>query len=160
MIIQHEDLRKLREKYKDKKIVYCSGSFDLVHLGHALLFKKCKKFGDILVVNVGCDYDISNRKPGRPILPQSIRLRTVNELKSVDYCFLGKQRLSNDNSQARVIEIFESLRPDIYIATNDVSDMDYRRKVARDHGIRLVVISPVLPSLTTSSIIDKIKKDK
>ena len=110
LIITHCDLAWTRRRFKNKKIVYCSGSFDLPHLGHALLFKKCKSLGDILVVNVGCDYDISQSKPGRPIMPQLIRLRTVNEFKPVDFCFLGKRLLKSQNSQARVVEIFKSLQ--------------------------------------------------
>ena len=32
------ELQDLREKNKDKTIVYCSGSFDLLHVGHILFF--------------------------------------------------------------------------------------------------------------------------
>lgn len=161
MIIQHEDLQRLREKYQNKIIVYCSGTFDLPHLGHILIFNEWKRFGDILVVNVGCDYDISQKKPGRPILPETIRLRTVDEFKSVDFCFLGKRKMDDENSQARVVEIFESLKPDVYAVTDDASDMEYRRKITGEHGIELVSIPPVRPTgypeFSTTWILEKIK---
>ena len=162
MIITHGDLAWTRRRFKNKKIVYCSGSFDLPHLGHALLFKKCKSLGDILVVNVGCDYDISQSKPGRPIMPQLIRLRTVNEFKPVDFCFLGKRLLKSQNSQARVVEIFKSLQPDIYAINDDASDMTYRRQVAEECGVKLVVLKPVhpvgYPEFSATWIVEKITR--
>ena len=161
MIVTHKDLARIRKQFKNKKIVYCSGSFDLPHLGHALLFKKFRTFGDILVVNVGCDYDIYQAKPGRPIMPELIRLRTVNEFKSVDFCFLGKRLLKSQNSQARIVGIFESLQPDIYAVNDDASDMAYRRQVAEERGVRLVVLKPVhpvgYPEFSTTWIVEKVK---
>jgi glycerol-3-phosphate cytidylyltransferase-like family protein len=38
-IINYSDLENLREKYKDKKIVYCGGVFDITHAGHVIFLK-------------------------------------------------------------------------------------------------------------------------
>ena len=115
----------------------------------------------MLVVNVGCDYDISQAKSGRPIIPQSIRLRTVNEFKSVDFCFLGKKMLKGKNSQARVVEIFKSLKPDVYVVNDDASDMAYRREIAKKYDIKLVTLKPIhpagYPEFSTTWMIEKVK---
>ena len=37
-----KELASLREKFKDKKIVFCSGCFDLFHAGHVLFLKIAK----------------------------------------------------------------------------------------------------------------------
>ena len=51
------DLGKILSDLKavNKKIVYCHGVFDLVHLGHIRHFALAKKEGDILVVTLTKD---------------------------------------------------------------------------------------------------------
>ena len=92
MIISYKNLASVRKKYPDKKIVFCSGSFDLIHPGHVLTFEALKKLGDILVVAVGGDKDIAEIKgPTRPILNEDLRLKMVDSLKPVDYALAGDQ---------------------------------------------------------------------
>jgi len=49
-IITEKDLQSIREKYKDKKIVFTSGTFDVIHAGHITYLNNCKSLGDVLVV--------------------------------------------------------------------------------------------------------------
>ena len=51
-VIDIKSLKKLKKKYKRKKIVLCHGVFDLLHVGHINYFQSAKKLGDILVVSV------------------------------------------------------------------------------------------------------------
>ena len=56
------ELLLLLDRNDGEKIVFCSGSFDLVHAGHVLFFEDCKKIGEILVVGVGGDAIIKKTK--------------------------------------------------------------------------------------------------
>ena len=47
-LVSFKELKELRKKYKNSKIVLCHGTFDLLHYGHLLHFKKAKGFGDLL----------------------------------------------------------------------------------------------------------------
>ena len=88
--IHPSEFAALRKKFENKKIVYCSGMFDLLHPGHVLFLEDCKKQGDILVVGVGGDSNVKkNKKPGRPIMNHYMRLKLIDSLKQVDYCFLS-----------------------------------------------------------------------
>lgn len=164
MIIKHEDLPIIREQFKNHKIVYCSGSFDLPHLGHILLLREYRLFGDMLVVNVGPDHDIALAKPGRPILPQTVRLKTVDSFKPVDFCFLGKKLLAGENSQAQAEEVFRLLRPDVYAVTEEAGDMDFRRRAAEKYNVNFQVIPRVFPigypDFSTTWIINRIKNSR
>jgi len=66
------------------KIVLTSGSFDLIHEGHALYLEKAREFGDILVVGVDSDLKISTRKNRNPVVPEMERVRMLTHLRYVD----------------------------------------------------------------------------
>ena len=48
--IYFENADSLREHYKNKKIVFTNGCFDILHRGHVDYLKKAKMLGDILVI--------------------------------------------------------------------------------------------------------------
>ena len=139
-IITINDLKKIREENKNKKIVFCSGSFDLTHAGHILFFEDCKKHGDILVVAVGKDSSIKkNKGDKRPILNQHIRLKTIDSLKPVDYCYINP--ISIPGKKLYTLEhAFESLKPDIYAINEDAFDMEDRRKLCEFFNINLKIL--------------------
>lgn len=162
MIITHDDLPKIREQYKDKKIAFCSGAFDLTHAGHILFFEDCKKHGDVLVVCLGTDALTANVKgSGRPVLNQHIRLKTVASLKPVDYCYVDSAPL--DQPPLTLLDMtFARLRPDVYVINEDASDIPYRREVSRRFGVELVILPrwcpPEFEDISTTKIIEKIKR--
>lgn len=165
-IIKHADLEKIRKRFRDKTIVYCSGSFDLPHLGHILHLNYCKKLGDILVVNVGPDSDIKkNKGGGRPILSQKIRLKTLDFLKPVDFVFLGKAFKDGEHPFFHLAEVLKKLAPDLYVINRDSGHIIPQiRKVARQFKIKLVVAGRKFPKefrdVSTTKIVKKIKKLK
>lgn len=158
--INFEDLGKIREKFKDKKIVFCSGAFDLTHVGHAIFFEGCKKLGDVLVVSVGCDNLLKqNKGPQRPILNQSIRLKMVDSLKGVDYVILD-EFVQGDNALRGAVEMIGRLNPDIYAVNSDAFDMNQRREIAKKFSCELKILEKPeeFKSVSTSKIIEKIKE--
>ena len=62
MIIQADELPKLQ----GLSVVFCSGSFDLLHSGHAWFLASCKNLGGSLVVAVGSDAMIRQSAILRP----------------------------------------------------------------------------------------------
>jgi cytidyltransferase-like protein len=160
-IINYSELSKIRERHKDDIIVFCHGTFDLTHAGHALLLKGAKEQGDVLVVTVTNDAAVRHIKgKERPILNEVIRLDMVDSLKPVDYCFLDVATDTN-NSLIILEEIFDSLKPDIYIINEDTLDIPYRKKLAKKRGIKMKVFErwskPEYENISTTKIIEKIK---
>lgn len=158
MIIKQKDLSKIRKRHKDQKIVYCSGSFDLPHIGHALYFKFCKDQGDILIVNIGPDKDIRrNKGADRPIINQKMRLATISFFKPVDYCFIGQEFKDGKNPFANLESVLKKLRPDIYVINKDSkSQIPLLKTMARKYNFKLIISSRKHP-LSTTEIIQKIK---
>lgn len=158
----YKNLPSIRRKYKNKTIVFCSGSFDLVHAAHILFFEHCRTFGDVLVVGVGSDLMVRrNKGRGRPILNQFVRLKTIDSLKPVDYCFLDESTLK-DHPLQEIEEVFKKLKPDLYVFNNGAFDIEYRKKLAGIYGVKIKIIGrhalKGFKNISTTKIIDKIKK--
>lgn len=163
MIITINELSRLREKYKDKKIVFCSGSFDLFHVGHILFLEDCKKLGDLLVVGVGSDMSLRrNKGDKRPILNEKIRLKTIDSLKPVDYCFIDE--ISHKGHPLSLLDfVFENLKPEIYVINEDAFDIPYREEVSKRFNVKLEILKRWFPEelgkpISTTNLIEEIKK--
>lgn len=75
-----------RLKKQSKKIVTCNGSFDILHPGHFVFLKECKKQGDILILCLNSDKSVRAYKgPTRPINQQDIRIKSLAILDDLDY---------------------------------------------------------------------------
>ncbi|MDP3881866.1 MAG: adenylyltransferase/cytidyltransferase family protein [Nanoarchaeota archaeon] len=156
-----QDLPGIREEYKDKKIVFCSGSFDLTHVGHILFFEDCKKLGDILVVGVGSDNIVKkNKGDKRPILNEFIRIKTIDSLKPVDYCLLDF--VSNKDNPLYFLDVaLKELKPDIYVINEDAFDTPYREELCKRLNVKLSILPrscpPEFEGISTTQIVDKVK---
>jgi cytidyltransferase-like protein len=158
--IDYEDLSKLRDKFKDKKIVFCSGVFDLTHIGHIIFFENCKDFGDILVVSVGCDALVKKYKGElRPVLNEKTRIKTVDSFKAVDYTLMDT--VADESNLLKGLEVvFEKLHPNIYVVNDDASNMEYRRQLCEKFSCELKIIKRYqlreFDEISTTRIIHKI----
>ncbi len=156
-----KDLIALRKNNPGKKIVFCSGSFDLTHAGHVLFFEACKKLGDILVVNLGSDRALRLTKtPDRPIVNEHMRWKLVSSLKQVDYCFID--RAKNSHMVDSLDVHFTALKPDIYAVNNDIKKLAESKAIARKNRTKIVILDRTCPpefmAVSTTKIIDKIKR--
>ncbi|TSC72512.1 MAG: glycerol-3-phosphate cytidyltransferase [Parcubacteria group bacterium Gr01-1014_70] len=161
-ILKLKDLSKVRRWHPDKKIVFCSGVFDLTHAGHALFFEDCKRHGDILVVVVGADIDVRKYKgKERPILNQHVRLKMIDMLKPVDYCLLGSP-IKKEGLIMPLRSMVRRLKPHIYVVNEDAFNIPARRQFAKENNVKLVVCRrscpPEFEGISTSSIIEKMER--
>src|SRR5437762_13850244 len=82
-IITLAELTKVRERYRDKKIVLCHGAFDLVHMGHLIHFEEARSLGDMLVVTITADAHITKKRSVS--FSEEYRARQLAALQIVDY---------------------------------------------------------------------------
>lgn len=165
MIVDFKALPKIREQYRGQKIVMCAGSFDLTHAGHVLFFEDCKKMGDILVVMVGSDQAIRKLKGNtRPIMNQHLRLKMIDSLRPVDYCFLDCYADREDFLSFVLDEAFKFLKPDIHVVNDDRDDVAFRKILGKKHGVEIVILPRTAPKefgeVSTTKIIEKIKQSE
>lgn len=74
------------------KKVITFGVFDYFHLGHLRLFKRCKEFGDYLIVAVHDDKHVKVNKPDSVLYySQDERVEMINAVRYVDEVILYTQ---------------------------------------------------------------------
>ena len=152
-ILSHEQLKDAVEKHrkKGKTIVFTNGCFDIVHAGHAHYLNEAKTLGNILIIALNSDTSVRSIKGAlRPIVPQDERAYVLASLEAVDYV-----TLFYEDTPLRLIEY---IRPDILVKGGDWNEEDIvGGKLVKKTGGK-VIIMPHFNGLSTTNIIDKIKK--
>jgi D-beta-D-heptose 7-phosphate kinase/D-beta-D-heptose 1-phosphate adenosyltransferase len=167
-VVSKDELIQERAAWKrgGRRVVFASGSFDLLHPGHVRFLEQARPLGDILVIAVKSDADVSrdaiapatasektpSAEPSRPITPSTERAEIVAALAAVDFAVeLGE-------STAR--ELIAELVPDILAQAGATeTDEDGRReeREAKAAGVKIVRI-PLEPGHSTSRLIERIKQ--
>jgi len=87
-------LRRSEWKRNGKRVVFVSGSFDLLHPGHVRLLEQARSHGDIVVVGIESDANARDRAakppelpepPQGPITPAAERAEVIAALSAVDF---------------------------------------------------------------------------
>jgi len=98
--------------FKDKKIVFTNGCFDILHLGHIEYLAKAAALGDILIIGLNSDSSVRNIKgPHRPINDERSRAMVLAALSFVNAVVLF------DEDTPR--ELIKTLKPDILVKGKD-----------------------------------------
>ncbi len=149
-----EEIASLVETLKaaGKKVVLTNGCFDVLHAGHVEYLAYARSLGSVLVVGVNSDESVRrmNKGEGRPIVPLEDRMRILAALESVDLVVPFEE----DTPQALV----EAILPHTLVKGEDWRDKGViGRDVVEANGGR-VVLAPMRPGVSSSAIIEKIRK--
>ena len=68
---------------KEYNILYTSGVFDLLHIGHLRFLEKAKSMCNVLIVGIITD-ELAESYKHKPIIPYSQRCDLIKALKCVD----------------------------------------------------------------------------
>ena len=131
-------------------IVYTYVCGDILHKGHLLYLKNCKKMGDVLIVGVLTD-DAVMEKKDKPIISFEERLEMVGSLECVDVAVPQDDYAPWKN--------IKNIKPDILIESESHDDniLNGSRKIVDNIGGRLIII-PYYPLQSSTIIKNKIKK--
>jgi len=147
------ELLSIRKKLKSsgKKVVMTNGCFDLLHAGHIHLFRKAKKYGDVLIVALNDDASIARIKgPNRPIFKLNERLEILEAVETIDFLVSFKEETPK--------KLISLILPDVLIKGGDWGEDEIvgREEVESSGGE--VVVVPYLPGSSTTEIIEKVLK--
>lgn len=93
----------------EQKIVLTSGSYDMIHIGHARYLENARSHGDFLLVGVDSDEKARKRKGEyRPVVPQEERIEMLCHLRSVD-------ALVVKDSKWPKFALIKAVKPDVLI---------------------------------------------
>ncbi len=129
-----------------KRIVLAGGVFDILHYGHIHFLKNAKKLGDLLVVAIESDANVSRLKgPGRPIHSQAQRKEVLEALEFVDEVIILKDKMTDADYR----ELVEEVRPNIIAVTEGDPIIEKKRGHARTVLAEVVEIPKVEAASTT-----------
>lgn len=122
---------------KKPELVMAFGSFDIIHPGHILYFKKAKSLGRRLLVIVARDESIRALKKRPPAMPERGRLQIVSSIRFVDRAVLGN-KLSKERDK---YWIFKRYRPDVIaLGYDQKANIPEMRSRLIEMGIRARII--------------------
>ncbi|MCX6728670.1 MAG: adenylyltransferase/cytidyltransferase family protein [Candidatus Saccharibacteria bacterium] len=128
-----------------QRIVLTSGTFDLLHVGHAKYLEVAKSYGDVLIVGVDSDEKVRARKgPDRPVVPEEERINMLAHLRSVDIITIKHP----DDERWSLIK---SIKPDTLIVTQETYDDETVEELEEICG-KVVVLEPQATTSTSAQI--------
>ena len=130
-------------------VVFTNGVFDLLHPGHVDVLTAARAKGDALIVGVNSDDSVRRLKgPTRPIRSEADRAFVVAALECVDCVVVF--------DEGTPLDLITALRPDIVAKGGDYSEETIvGAREVKSWGGRVVVI-PLTPGHSTTSIIEKL----
>ena len=133
-------------------IGYTSGTFDLFHIGHLNILRRCRDACDRLVVGVNTDDSVFLRKGKRCVMPLCERLAIIQSLKFVDEAFAKDFEDDIDLKSFHMYKYRKSFIGDDYMS--DERFLRYGDALA-GVGAELIFL-PRTASVSTTEIMERI----
>lgn len=116
------------------RIVLANGCFDILHVGHVRYLEGARALGDLLVVAINSDEQVSRLKgAGRPLVPESERAEIIAALRSVDLVTIFPE--------PTVEALLRAIRPDIHAKGTDYTvETVPERDMVRSYGGRVMIV--------------------
>ncbi len=137
-------------KFKQKKVVFTNGCFDILHLGHIDYLSKAKDLGDVLVIGLNTDLSVQRLKgKNRPVVNEGARAMLLASLLFVDAVVLFDEDTP--------YEFIKTVQPNILVKGSDYKEEDIvGYDIVKSNGGSIRTID-FLEGYSTTSIIEKLK---
>lgn len=139
-------------RFKDLKVVFTNGCFDLLHLGHIDYLSKAADLGQVLIIGLNSDASVSVIKgPLRPINNQVSRATVLASLS-----FVTAIMIFNESTPG---ELIKKVRPSVLVKGADYKpEQIVGADFVKSYGGRVETI-PLLEGYSTTGIENKILKN-
>jgi len=138
-----------RWRFKDRKLVFTNGCFDILHRGHIEYLAKASGLGDRLIVGVNTDESVRKIKGNdRPAQDEYSRALAVSSLYFVDLVVLFGEDTPYD--------LIKFIEPDVLVKGGDYFPEEIvGRDIVASRGGDVVTIE-LIEGYSTSDIIEKL----
>lgn len=118
---------------ENRKKVFVSGCYDMLHSGHVAFFKEASRYGD-LYVGIGSDATIEKLKNRKTVYSEKERLYMVKAIRYVTDAFIN-----SGSGMMDFVETLERVKPDVFVVNSDGGN-DTKREFCRQRGIEYIVL--------------------
>lgn len=133
----------------DKKKVFVSGCYDMLHSGHVAFFEEAARYGD-LYVGIGSDKTIFELKARKTINSENERLYVVRALKSVKDAWINRGSGLLDFEEELLM-----LKPDVFFVNTD-GHSTVKEEICKRMGIEYIISERIphtnLPIRSTTAL--------
>jgi D-glycero-beta-D-manno-heptose 1-phosphate adenylyltransferase len=135
--------------FRNQKIVFTNGCFDIIHKGHIEYLHKAADLGDILIVGLNTDESVKKLKgPTRPYFDQYTRALILASLHYVSQVVMFDEQTP--------YELIKYIRPDILVKGSDYKPEEIvGYDIVTAKGGQVVTID-LTPGFSSTAMIDKI----
>lgn len=141
-------LQYMLKLWKNQRVVFTNGCFDVLHVGHVNYLNQARKMGDKLIVGLNTDNSVRRLKGGfRPVNDQKSRALLLAALQCVDAVVL----FDEDTPE----ELIKAVRPDCLVKGGDYRPED----VAGKQYAGKVCIIPLTTGFSTTGFLEKLRKN-
>ena len=144
-----EEIIKIRQDLKDKKLVFTNGCFDIIHSGHVLYLEEAKSCGDILILGLNSDQSVKRLKgESRPINNEQDRSIVLSGLQSIDYVIVFEEDTPYN--------LISAVQPDVLVKGGDWAiDQIVGSDIVKSRGGEVISLS-FIEGKSTTNIIKKV----
>jgi len=138
-------------RFKDQKIVFTNGCFDILHHGHIIYLSRAKDLGNKLIIGLNSDPSVKRLKgEGRPVNNQDSRAISLASLQFVDAVILFDEDTP--------YELINRVQPDILVKGSDYNPEEIiGADIVLAGGGKIHTIDFV-EGYSSTNIINKLKK--
>ncbi|MCF8234498.1 MAG: D-glycero-beta-D-manno-heptose 1-phosphate adenylyltransferase [Bacteroidales bacterium] len=138
-------------RFKNKKVVFTNGCFDIVHLGHIDYLSRAADEGDALVVGLNTDDSVRRLKGDhRPLNDQNARSLVLASLHFIDAVVLFDQDTP--------YELIRLIQPDVLVKGSDYKEDEIVGADIVKQKQGKVVRIDLVPGYSTSGLEKKIRE--
>jgi D-glycero-beta-D-manno-heptose 1-phosphate adenylyltransferase len=136
-------------KFRDKKVVFTNGCFDIIHRGHVEYLSQAAKLGDIFIVGLNTDASVKRIKgESRPVQDEITRAMVLASMFYVAYVVLFDEDTPYN--------LINTVQPDILVKGGDYKIEDIvGYDIVKAKGGKTLTI-PFVPGFSSTSIISRI----
>lgn len=136
-------------RFKNRKIVFTNGCFDLLHRGHIEYLAQAADLGDKLIVGINSDESVRRIKgEGRPIQDQFARAMAIASME-----FVRAVVIFNEDTPYDLISL---IQPDVLVKGGDYELDQIVGKDIVDAKNGLVKTIDLIPGYSTTSILNRL----
>lgn len=163
-VISFRTACQLSKKFRqeNKIVLFTSGCFDLIHLGHIEFFQKTRNFkpGSVFFVGVDTDEYLTSAKGQlRPIFSQQIRAKILSAIDHIDYVVLLEEKVFSSQKHPDFIARYKKIQPDYVVFGNTEESILKTIKIeAKKAGCKFKHLSHQRKLDSTRQIADRILK--
>lgn len=116
-----------------RKKVFVSGCYDMLHSGHVAFFKAAAAYGD-LYVGIGSDATILELKNRHPVYSERERLYMVKAIR-----YVTDASINTGSGMMDFVETVDRIQPDIFVVNSD-GGSDDKRRFCEERNIEYIVL--------------------